>query len=81
MNLAQKSMEGDLKKLDPEAEHNWLLCSKVPWEGYSKKNFKNKKESFEAKALHVECKTFKGEDLLELLWRWQNSGMATTRFG
>ena len=44
MNLAQKSMEGDLKKLDPEAEHNWVLYSKFPWEGYSKKKFKNKME-------------------------------------
>ena len=59
-DLAQKSIHGDMKKLDPEAEQNWVLYNKVPWEGYSKKAFNNKKEEFKAKALHVELKKWKG---------------------
>ena len=33
------------------------------------------------KALHVECEKGKGEDLLEILWRWKNSILAAKQFG
>ena len=79
-DLAQKSIQGDLKKIDLEAEHNWVLYSKVPWGGYSKNKFKKRKEEFQTKALPVECKKGKGGDLQEFLRRWQNSWMAAKRF-
>ena len=36
---AQKSIQGDLREINPKAEHNWFLYRKVPWEGYLKKKF------------------------------------------
>ena len=41
-----KLIQGDLRKLDPEAEHSWVLYRKVPWEGYSKNKSNNRKEEF-----------------------------------
>ena len=46
MDLAQKLMQGDLRKIDSDAQHNWLLYRKVSWELYLKKKFKNRKEEF-----------------------------------
>ena len=43
-DLVQKLIQGYLRKLDPEAEHNWVLYGKVTWEGYSKKKFNNRKD-------------------------------------
>ena len=79
--MAQKLIQGDMRKIDPETEHNLFLYGKVPWVVYSEKKFKNRKEEFEAKYLHVECKKWKGENLLELLRSWRKSGMAEKRFG
>ena len=52
-DVAHKLIQGDLRKIDSEAEHNRVLYNKLPWGGYSKKYFKNRKEEFEAKALRV----------------------------
>ena len=52
-DLSQKSIQGDKRKIDPEAEHNWVLYRKVPWEGYPKEKFNNKKEEFESKILYM----------------------------
>ena len=30
-DLAQKLIQGDLRNLNPEVEHNWVLYRKVPW--------------------------------------------------
>ena len=50
---AHKLIQGGLKNIDPEAEHNWVLYRKVPWEGYPKEKFNNKKEEFESKILYM----------------------------
>ena len=73
-------IQGNLRLLDSKEEHNWVMYVKVPWDRYLKKKFKNKKEEFEAKTLHVKFKKGKGEDLLEILRRRQKSRMATKRF-
>ena len=78
---AQNLIQEYLRKLNPEAENNWALCGKVPWKGYLKKKFKNRKEEFEAKALHVECEKGTGEELLDLLRRWKKSRFAEKRSG
>ena len=45
-DLAQKSIQVDLKNLNPEAEIYWILYGKMSWEVYSKNKFKKKKEEF-----------------------------------
>ena len=77
---AQNMIQGDMRKFNPKAEHNWIPYGKLSWEGYSKKKFKKRNEEFEAKDLHVECEKGKGEDLIEILWWWQKSGLAAKRF-
>ena len=51
---AQNLIQGDLRKLDPEAEHSWVPYGKVIWEVNSKNKFKKRNEEFKAKALFVE---------------------------
>ena len=49
----QKLIQEDLRKLDPEAEHNWVLYWKFPREGYLKKKSNNRKEEFKTKSPNV----------------------------
>ena len=73
---AQRLIQGDLRKFDPEVEHKWVLYWRMPWEGYLNKKFNNRKEEFETNDLRVECKKGKVEDLLEMFWWCQKSGLA-----
>ena len=40
----QKLLQEDLRKIDSEEVQIWVLYSKVPWEGYLNRKFKNRKE-------------------------------------